>query len=92
MFHRRQFEHYLCHWVDALHAFRPELQITSNWMYTTFAPKPVVARLDYPLRRLLAHPFGGSSARRGALSGEHGDALGPDGLGLQLAARDWGTT
>jgi len=46
-FHRRAFETYLCHWVDALHAFNPKLQITSNWMYTTLAPKPVVAKLDY---------------------------------------------
>ncbi|MCL5269099.1 MAG: alpha-L-fucosidase [bacterium] len=46
-FHRAQYERYLCHWVDALHAFRPGLVITSNWMYTTFAPKPVVARLDH---------------------------------------------
>ncbi len=45
-FHRRAFERYLCHWVDALHAHDPELQITSNWMYTTLAPKPVVAKLD----------------------------------------------
>lgn len=47
MFHRQAFEKYLVHWVDALHDFRPELQLTSNWMYTTFAPKPVVARLDF---------------------------------------------
>lgn len=47
MFQRRQFEKYVCHWVDALHEFRPDLQITSNWMYTTFAPKPVVAKLDF---------------------------------------------
>jgi hypothetical protein len=46
-FHRRGFENYLRHWVDALHAFRPELQITSNWMYTTFAPLPVRVKLDY---------------------------------------------
>lgn len=46
-FHRRAFEKYLCHWVDALHAHNPRLQITSNWMYTTLAPKPVVAKLDY---------------------------------------------
>jgi len=46
-FHRRQFERYLCHWVDALHETHPDFQITSNWMYTTLAPKPVVARLDY---------------------------------------------
>jgi hypothetical protein len=47
MFHRRAFENYLCHWIDALHAANPALQLTSNWMYTTFAPKPVVAKLDF---------------------------------------------
>jgi hypothetical protein len=47
MFHRRAFEDYLAHWVDALHAFRPGLQLTSNWMYTSFAPKPVTAGLDF---------------------------------------------
>jgi hypothetical protein len=47
MFNRRAFENYLCHWVDALHAFNPNLQITSNWMYSSFAPKPVVAKLDF---------------------------------------------
>ncbi len=47
MFHREAFENYLSRWVDALHAHNPELQITSNWMYTTFAPKPVVAGLDF---------------------------------------------
>jgi hypothetical protein len=46
-FHRRQFERYLCRWIDALHEFRPDLQLTSNWMYTTFAPKAVVAKLDF---------------------------------------------
>jgi hypothetical protein len=47
MFQRRAFETYLAHWVDALHAFNPSLQITSNWMYTSFAPKPVTVKLDY---------------------------------------------
>ncbi|RJP27218.1 MAG: hypothetical protein C4527_13675 [Candidatus Omnitrophota bacterium] len=47
MFHRRHFERYLCHWVDALHEFRPDLQITSNWMYTTLAPTAIVCNLDY---------------------------------------------
>ena len=46
-FNRRAFEKYLCHWVDELHAFNPMLQLTSNWMYTTIAPKPIVARLDF---------------------------------------------
>jgi len=47
IFNRRAFESYLCHWVDALHAANPALQLTSNWMYTTFAPKPAVAKLDF---------------------------------------------
>ncbi len=47
MFHRRAFERYLNHWVDAVHAANPGLQLTSNWMYTTFAPKPVEAKLDF---------------------------------------------
>ncbi len=46
-FHRRQFESYLTHWVDELHKRHPGVQITSNWMYTTFAPIPVKAPLDY---------------------------------------------
>ncbi len=46
-FNRRAFEDYLGRWVDALHAWRPGLQITSNWMYTTFAPKPVAVKLDF---------------------------------------------
>ena len=47
MFHRRAFERYLAHWIDALHAANPSLQLTSNWMYISFAPKPVEARLDF---------------------------------------------
>jgi hypothetical protein len=47
MFHRRAFERYLAHWIDAVHASNPALQLTSNWMYTTFAPKPVEAKLDF---------------------------------------------
>lgn len=46
-FQRKQFERYLAHWVDSLHAFNPKLQLTSNWMYTTFAPKPIEAKLDF---------------------------------------------
>jgi hypothetical protein len=46
-FQRERFERYLMHWVDALHAFNPRLQVTSNWMYTLHAPKPVRANIDY---------------------------------------------
>ncbi len=47
MFHRRAFEDYVARWVDALHAFNPSLQLTSNWMYTSFIPKPVTVKLDF---------------------------------------------
>jgi hypothetical protein len=47
MFQRRAFERYLAHWIDALHAARPSLELTSNWMYTSFAPKPVEVKLDF---------------------------------------------
>ncbi len=46
-FHRQQFEKYLVEWIDALHQFDQSLQITSNWMYSTFAPKPVIAKVDF---------------------------------------------
>lgn len=46
-FHRRAFERYLGHWVGTLHEYDPDFQVTSNWMYTTFAPKPVEVELDY---------------------------------------------
>ncbi|MGD9498249.1 MAG: family 10 glycosylhydrolase [Armatimonadota bacterium] len=46
-FHREQFLRYLRHWVDALHETKPDLDITSNWMYSTYAPlRPEIA-LDY---------------------------------------------
>jgi hypothetical protein len=47
MFQRQAFEDYLTHWVDAIHAFNPKFQITSNWMYTSFIPKPVTIKLDF---------------------------------------------
>ncbi|HJN14772.1 MAG TPA: hypothetical protein QGH10_04750, partial [Armatimonadota bacterium] len=44
---RNQFEKYLRHWIDAVHEACPWTQLTSNWMYTTFAPKKVEAKLDF---------------------------------------------
>lgn len=46
-FNRQQFEAYLTHYLDALHAFNPALEITSNWMYTAFTPRPVKAPIDF---------------------------------------------
>ncbi len=46
-FHRAQFLSYLKHWVDALHETKPDLDITSNWMYSTYAPVEPEVALDY---------------------------------------------
>ncbi len=46
-FHREQFLRYLRHWVDALHETKPDLDITSNWMYSTYAPVEPEIDLDY---------------------------------------------
>ncbi len=46
-FHRGQFLRYLKRWVDALHETKPELDITSNWMYSTYAPVEPEIELDY---------------------------------------------
>lgn len=47
MFHRDAFDRYVQHWTDTLHAWRPTLQITSNWMYSSLVPRPVSIQLDY---------------------------------------------
>jgi hypothetical protein len=46
-FNRVQFERYLTHYLDVLHADKPGVEITSNWMYTGFAPRPVKAPIDF---------------------------------------------
>jgi len=46
-FNRRQFERYLKRYLDELHSFKPGLEITSNWMYSSLAPRPVRAPLDF---------------------------------------------
>ncbi len=46
-FHRKHFEQYVSHWVDAVHAACPKMQLASNWLYTTFVPKPVTVKVDY---------------------------------------------
>jgi hypothetical protein len=46
-FNRIQFETYLTHYLDAIHEDKPGVEITSNWMYTGFAPLPVTAPIDF---------------------------------------------
>ncbi len=44
---RRRFEDYVTRYVEALHDYRPQVQITSNWMYSARMPQPVRAPLDF---------------------------------------------
>lgn len=44
---REAFREYVSRYVDALHRARPGYQITSNWMYSTFAPERPTLPLDY---------------------------------------------
>ena len=44
---REQFRQYVAVYVNALHRAKPGYQITSNWMYSTFAPERPTVPLDY---------------------------------------------
>jgi len=44
---REQFRLYVARYADALHSAKPGYQITSNWMYSTFAPERPTLPLDY---------------------------------------------
>lgn len=46
-FTRRMFREYLRHYVDAIHRYNPDFQITSNWAYSSMMPEPVLADLDF---------------------------------------------
>ena len=46
-FCRQGFRSYLDHYIAELHNYNPELQITSNWAYTSLMPEPVGVELDF---------------------------------------------
>ena len=46
-FNRLGFLQYLQHYLDEVHAFDPEFQMTSNWSYSSFMPEPVNTPVDY---------------------------------------------
>ncbi len=46
-FCREAFRRYVRHYVAALHAHRPDFQITSNWAFASNMPEPVTIPLDY---------------------------------------------
>jgi len=46
-FNRERFRKYVRHYVDAVHAFRPNFQIASNWLYSTMVPERPELPVDF---------------------------------------------
>jgi hypothetical protein len=46
-FTRGLFREYMAKYVDAIHAFDPHFQITSNWAYSSLMPERVANNVDY---------------------------------------------
>jgi len=46
-FNRDAFRKYIRHYVDELHKYDPQFQVTSNWAFTSFMPQPVDAGIDF---------------------------------------------
>lgn len=46
-FNREQFRRYVRRYVEALHAFRPNFQIASNWLYSTYVPERPELPVDF---------------------------------------------
>ncbi len=46
-FHRQAYLNYLQRWTSAIHQAFPGSQLTGNWIYSTFYPRPVTIGVDY---------------------------------------------
>lgn len=46
-FQREQFRRYVKHYTDELHRSHPQLQIASNWLYSTMVPEEPALPVDY---------------------------------------------
>ncbi len=46
-FTRELFRKYMGKYIDAIHAYDPTFQITSNWSYSSHMPEPVLNNVDY---------------------------------------------
>jgi hypothetical protein len=46
-FQRRRFIAYVTRYADALHAQKPDFELTSNWLYSTFVPERPTAPVDF---------------------------------------------
>ncbi|MFA7421908.1 MAG: hypothetical protein WCZ90_19655 [Melioribacteraceae bacterium] len=46
-FNRNAFRKYISHYVDELHKYDPDFQITSNWAFSSFMPLPIDVNIDF---------------------------------------------
>lgn len=46
-FNRNAFRKYISHYVDELHKYDPNFQITSNWAFSSFMPRPIDVNIDF---------------------------------------------
>lgn len=46
-FNRDSFRKYMAHYVDELHKYAPGFQLTSNWAFSSFIPRPVDVNIDF---------------------------------------------
>jgi hypothetical protein len=46
-YNRMLFREYMKKYIDAIHSYNPEFQITSNWSYSSMMPEPVKTNVDY---------------------------------------------
>jgi hypothetical protein len=46
-FNRTIFRRYLNKYINAIHAYNPSFQITSNWSFSSMMPEPVDVNVDY---------------------------------------------
>lgn len=46
-FNRKMFRKYLNKYIDAIHTYNPDFQITSNWSFSSMMPEPVDVNVDY---------------------------------------------
>lgn len=46
-FNRNVFRKYIAHYVDEIHKYNPEFQITSNWAFSSFMPRSIDVNIDF---------------------------------------------
>ena len=46
-FNRKLFREYVKGYVDAVHEFKPDFEITSNWAFSSMMPEPVSINVDF---------------------------------------------